>query len=76
MNQCEKGIDCLQCNSRGMCSSYANFKYEQGYNKAIDDFVKLANEVSGWTPNCIEHNLSLTVFTLHQIAEQLKNERN
>lgn len=50
--------------------------FEDAYNKAIDDFVKLANEVSGWTPNCIEHNLSLTVFTLHQMAEQLKNERN
>ena len=40
MNLCEKGIDCLQCNSRGMCSSYADFKYQQGYNKAIDDFRK------------------------------------
>lgn len=39
MSKCEKGIDCLQCNSRGMCSSYANFKYEQGYNKAIDDLL-------------------------------------
>ena len=48
--------------------------YEQGYNKAIDDFVKLTNEVSGWTPNCIENNLSLTVFTLHQIAEELKSK--
>ena len=36
MNMCEKGIDCLQCNSRGMCSSYANFKYQQGYNDAIE----------------------------------------
>ena len=42
------------------------------HNKAIDDFIKLINEISGWTPNCIEHNLSLTVFTLHQIAEELK----
>lgn len=48
--------------------------YEQGYNKAIDDFVKLTNEVSGWTPNCTEHDLSLTVFTLHQIAEELKSK--
>lgn len=44
MNQCEKGIDCLQCNSRAMCSSYANFKYEQGYNKAIDDVKNLITE--------------------------------
>lgn len=43
------------------------------YNKAIGDFVKLINEISGWTPNCIEHDLSLTVFTLHQIAEELSS---
>ena len=44
------------------------------YNKAIDDFVKLINECSGWTPNCIElpHDICLTVYTLHQIAEKLK----
>lgn len=46
----------------------------KGYNDAIDDFVKLTNEVSGWTPNCIENNLSLTVFTIHQIAEELKSK--
>lgn len=42
-------------------------------NKAINDFMKMINEVSGWTPNCIEPDLSLTVFTLHQIAEELSN---
>lgn len=41
-------------------------------NKAIDEFVNLVNECSGYTPNCIEHNLSLTVYTIHQIAKQLK----
>ena len=41
-------------------------------NKAIDEFVNLVNECSGYTPNCIEHDLSLTVYTIHQIAEQLK----
>ena len=46
---------------------------KKSYDKAIDDFVKLTNEVSGWTPNCIENNLSLTVFTIHQIAEQLQS---
>lgn len=40
--------------------------------KAIDEFVNLVNECSGYTPNCIEHDLSLTVYTIHQIAEQLK----
>lgn len=43
-------------------------------NKAIDEFVNLVNECSGYTPNCIEHDLSLTVYTIHQIAEQLKKE--
>lgn len=41
MSQCEKDIDCLQCNGRAMCSSYANFKYEQGYKQAIDDVIEL-----------------------------------
>lgn len=27
---CEKGIDCCDCNSRGMCSSYAAFMYKKG----------------------------------------------
>ena len=40
--------------------------------KAIDEFVNLVNECSGYTPNCIEHDLSLTVYTIHQIADQLK----
>ena len=44
----------------------------EGYNKAIDDFVKYIDECSGWTQNCIEHNIGLTVYTLHQIAKQLK----
>lgn len=46
--------------------------YANGYAKAIDEFVKLANECSGYTSDCIEHNLSLTVYTIHQIAEQMK----
>ena len=40
--------------------------------KAIDEFVKLADECSGYTANCIEHDLALTIYTIHQIAEQLK----
>ena len=44
------------------------------YNKAIDDFVKNIKECSGWTPNCIEswHDVCLTIYTLYQIAEELK----
>lgn len=77
MSKCEKGIDCLQCNSRGMCSSYANFKYEQGYNKAIDDFVeKIDNHAF---VEKLETNYSNSVSFMREIrkmAEQLKNERN
>ena len=47
-----------------------------GYKKAIDDFVKNIKECSGWTPNCIEswHDVCLTIYTLHQIAEELKKD--
>lgn len=44
MSKCEKGIDCLQCSGRAMCSSYANFKYEQGYKEAIDNVKNLITE--------------------------------
>lgn len=39
MGICKKGIECLECVNRGMCSSYAQFKYRQGYNQGIDDFI-------------------------------------
>lgn len=47
MSQCEKGIDCLQCNARAMCSSYANFKYEQGYAQAIHDYEIMKENADG-----------------------------
>lgn len=40
MGTCKKSVDCLECSSRGMCSSYAQFKYQQGYDQGIDDFIK------------------------------------
>ena len=46
---------------------------KDGYNQAIDDFVKYIDECSGLTPNCIEHDISLTVYTLRQIADELKS---
>lgn len=53
---------------------FMDCRYRDGYGKAIDDFVKNINECSGWTPNCIEssHNICLTIYTLNQIAEHLK----
>ena len=44
MSLCEKNIDCLQCTSRGMCSSYAIFKYNEGYNKALDEAITYFTE--------------------------------
>ena len=57
---------------KGMDNSYATFMY----NKAIDDFFKNIKKCSGWTPNCIEswHDVCLTIYTLYQIAEELKKE--
>ena len=63
-----------------MCNDVANRleklekEKQEIRNKVIDEFVNLINECSGYTPNCIEHDLSLTVYTIHQIAEQLKKE--
>lgn len=58
--------NCQNLTCRGRCE-------KEGYNKAIDDFMKIINEISGWTPNCMEHDLSLKVSTLHKIAEELSN---
>ncbi len=56
--------------------SYDRNQYEKGhsdgYIDAINEFVNLANQCSGYTENCIEHDLSLTIYTIHQIAEEMK----
>lgn len=45
MAKCKNNIECEQCTSRSMCFSYANFKYQQGYHTAIDNFLEsLKNE--------------------------------
>ena len=75
MSKCEKGIDCLQCNGRAMCLSYANFKYEQGYNKAIDDFEKEA--MKQFTDFDLKHGYPTVTdckIILRDIAEQLKSK--
>lgn len=46
--------------------------YSDGYIDAINKFVNLANQCSGYTENCIEHDLSLTIYTIHQIAEGMR----
>lgn len=40
MSLCERDIDCLECQSRGMCNSYAKFMY----NKGIDEFYEKIRE--------------------------------
>lgn len=42
MSFCERNIDCLECTSRGMCDSYAAFKY----NQALKDAEKRYREWS------------------------------
>ena len=78
MSQCEKGIDCLECNSRGMCSSYADFKYQQGYNTAIDEFMNKIYDVSDFVrnPNLISGGYSVaTLENIEKIAEQMKKSK-
>lgn len=41
---CEKNINGLQCNDRGMHSSYAMLKYNEGYNKALDNAIEYFTE--------------------------------
>lgn len=55
MSLCERNIDCLECTSRGMCYSYAMFKYQQGRADADirpcednnDDFKEQIDNMSG-----------------------------
>ena len=73
MNQCKKGIDCLQCNSRGMCYSYADFKYQQGYNKAIDEFVERIDKHVFEEKSEEQYSNSVSFMReIKQIAEQMK----
>lgn len=49
MSLCEKNIDCLECQSRAMCNSYALFKYDQGRRderKIIMEIVDSADDVA------------------------------
>jgi hypothetical protein len=77
MNQCEKGIDCLECNSRGMCTSYADFKYQQGYNKAIDDCKKYIGLHRKYAEHSIDdyvNYLQMASWLNNKIAEQINSK--
>lgn len=73
---CERNIDCLECQSRGMCNSYALFKYDDGYkdgyNKAIEDFVKFANTM----PTVEADDGTIRPMWLEEMAERLKEKKN
>lgn len=64
MSFCERNIDCLECASRGMCDSYAKFKY----NQALEDFVKFANTM----PTVEMDDGEIRPLWLEEMAEQLK----
>lgn len=70
--QLAEWLEELRATSCGYSKEDIELNRNAMYNKAIDDFVKYIDECSGWTQNCIEHNIGLTVYTLHQIAKQLK----
>ena len=65
-------------NTRPRCDTYCSYlaeEFENGYNKAIDDFVRLAN-----TMPTVEEDGEIRPMWLEEIAEQLKvggeNERS
>lgn len=72
MSQCEKGIDCLECSSRGMCSSYANFKYQQGRIDAIDEFMKTMEEWDKRVKFIRDECAFFTISNIRDMAEQIK----
>ncbi len=39
MPKCDIGIDCNMCKCRGMCSSYASYQYNRGYNDGINQLI-------------------------------------
>ena len=58
-------------NTCPMCDTYCSYlaeEFENGYNKAIDDFVKLANTM----PTVEEEDGTTRPMWLEEIAEQLK----
>lgn len=74
---CERGIDCIECNSRAMCNSYAAFKYEQGRADAIEEFLHLMSKLSeyarpvGWSKKVEIIPMSI----VRSIAEEIKEGR-
>ena len=65
MSLCEMNIDCLECQARGMCLSYAMFKYKQGRADAIDEILHLPMHFFA-----IDGELYIKVRDLEQLKEQ------
>ena len=69
MTKCNKSVY-LANKSIDMIDA-ANKGYIEGYNKAIDDFVKFANTM----PTVEEEDGEIKPMWLEEMAEQLKKER-
>lgn len=66
MTECNKSV-CLANKSIDMIDA-VNKGYVEGYNKAIDDFVKFANTM----PTVEEEDGEIRPMRLEEMAEQLK----
>lgn len=72
MNLCEKNIDCLECQARGMCNSYAIFKYNQGRIDAIDELLSKIHTTWLFRGN----DAKAYREEIDYIAEQIKEKNN
>lgn len=70
MSLCERNIDCLECQARGMCNSYALFKYNQGRVDAIDECIAKIDILEQISFGIVEVDL------VKDLLKQLKEENN
>lgn len=70
MSLCERNIDCLECQARGMCNSYAMFKYNQGRVDAIDECIAKIDILEQISFGIVEVDL------VKDLLKQLKEEKN
>ena len=70
MSLCERNIDCLECQARGMCNSYALFKYKQGRADAIDECIAKIDTLEQISFGIV------TTELVKAMLEQLKEENS
>lgn len=63
MPKCEIGIDCNACKCRGMCSSYASYQYNQGYNDGMNQLITTITK-----QHVLDDN---TLSIIHKTAENI-----